>query len=181
MDGTLCDFDGAMEAALLRIAAPGEIHVFVEKGGPDWLKERRRLIKSQPGFWRNLRQHEPGFLVYYLLLEQGFQVHILTKGPHRTTSAWTEKVEWCHEHVPEASVNVVTDKGLFYGKVLVDDWPPYVERWLEWRPRGLVIMPAQPWNAGFSHPNVVRFEGTNWEEVKTRIGDVVLTTAGARG
>jgi hypothetical protein len=50
--------------------------------------------------------------------------------------------------------------------VLVDDYPPYVQRWLAWRPRGRVIMPAHAWNAGFSHPNVLRYAGDNLEEVR---------------
>jgi len=55
-------------------------------------------------------------------------------------------------------VTLTEDKGLVYGKVLVDDWPPYIERWLTWRPRGLVIMPARRWNATFTHPQVLRYE-----------------------
>jgi len=65
---------------------------------------------------------------------------------------------------------------MVYGRALVDDWPPYVEAWLEYRPRGLVIMPDRPWNQGFSHPNVVRALGdpesgrnTNKEEIITRL------------
>jgi|GEM_PF-4745712 len=37
----------------------------------------------------------------------------------------------------------------------------YIERWLTWRPRGLVIMPAQPWNEDFRHSNVLRYNGKN--------------------
>jgi hypothetical protein len=39
----------------------------------------------------------------------------------------------------------------------VDDWPDYITRWLQWRPRGLVIMPDRPNNKGFDHPQVHRF------------------------
>ena len=52
-----------------------------------------------------------------------------------------------------------------YGKVLVDDWPEYISRWLKWRPRGLVIMPASQSNAGFTHPQVIRYDGSNAEQV----------------
>jgi len=38
-------------------------------------------------------------------------------------------------------------KSLVYGKVLVDDWPDYYLPWLGVRPRGLVTVPAHPWNA----------------------------------
>jgi hypothetical protein len=84
---------------------------------------------------------------------------ILTKGPYNATSAWTEKVQWCREHIYYVPITITEDKSLVYGKVLVDDWPPYVTQWLEWRPRGLVIMPDQPWNQDFIHPNVFRYRG----------------------
>jgi hypothetical protein len=45
---------------------------------------------------------------------------------------------------------------MVYGKALVDDYPPYVEKWLKYRPNGLVLMPAHDYNAGFRHPNVIR-------------------------
>jgi 5'-nucleotidase len=53
--------------------------------------------------------------------------------------------------------------------VLVDDWPEYIHRWLTWRPRGLVIVPAQPWNVGFSHPKALRYDGTNPDMVRARL------------
>lgn len=33
----------------------------------------------------------------------------------------------------------------------------------------LVIMPANEHNAGFTHPNVVRYDGTNLAEVRDRM------------
>jgi hypothetical protein len=47
---------------------------------------------------------------------------------------------------------------MVYGRVLVDDWIPYGQAWLEWRPRGLLVLPAHAWNAGFEHPNAIRFD-----------------------
>jgi len=52
-----------------------------------------------------------------------------------------------------------------YARVLVDDYPPYVLDWLAHRPRGLVIMPAQNYNADVTHPNVIRYDGTNLDRV----------------
>ena len=48
----------------------------------------------------------------------------------------------------------------------MDDYPDYALRWLEWRKRGLVIMPAHEYNKDFKHPNVIRYTGENLEEVK---------------
>jgi len=39
-----------------------------------------------------------------------------------------------------------------------------INSWLKWRPRGLVIMPARSYNGGYSHPNVIRYEGDNHYE-----------------
>ena len=87
--------------------------------------------------------------------------------------AWGEKLEWCRLHLPEdVQVTLTEDKGLVYGRVLVDDWPPYVLRWLEWRKRGLVIMPAREWNEGFEHRQVIRYvAGQNDAEVLQALTD----------
>lgn len=159
MDGTLCDFDAAIKDALLKLRAPNEEDdkLFSEK--LPHIKARWDLIKSQPGFWRNLKPLESGFRILDILRELEFDIHILTKGPAKSTNAWTEKVEWCQEHVPDASVHITQDKGLVYGKVLVDDYPNYIDRWLEWRPRGLVIMPSHDWNKDYKHDNVIKYNG----------------------
>ncbi len=159
MDGTIADFDGAMQAGLAALRSPHEPEPDLVDGwkeGLPWLAARRQLIKNQVGFWRNLPVIEDGMLTLRLIERLGFETHILTKGPYKTTSAWTEKVEWCRHYLPETPVTVTEDKGLVYGRVLFDDWPSYIQRWLEWRPRGLVLMLDQPWNQGFEHPNVFR-------------------------
>lgn len=165
MDGTLADYDGQMRQDLLPVMNPAE--VFPALGPNDDLphiEARKNLIKRQPGWWRKLPKLADGFHILDVLRALDFRLMILTKGPYSTTAAWTEKVEWCREHVPDAQVSIVEDKGLVYGKVLVDDWPPYIIRWLEWRPRGLVVMPDRPWNQGFKHPNVLRYRGQEDED-----------------
>lgn len=56
-------------------------------------------------------------------------------------------------------------KGLVYGSVLVDDWPPYVYRWLRWRKAGWCVMPTKEWNAKGMHRQVLRYDGANLDEV----------------
>ena len=166
LDGTLADFDSSMRRHMAALAGPGETQsYFVEQEGePAYITYRRRMVKRQPGFWRDLMPLTLGFGLLAKALDLGFKVNILTKAPRTNFPAWAEKVEWCHKNLPMAEhdiqINLVEDKGLVYGKVLVDDYPPYIERWLKWRPRGLVLMPAQEWNAGyrFGGPNVRRVE-----------------------
>jgi hypothetical protein len=48
------------------------------------------------------------------------------------------------------------DNACTYGKILYEDYPPYIKRWLTWRPRGRVILIDAPYNRGFEHPQVLR-------------------------
>ena len=68
-----------------------------------------------------------------------------------------------------AAKSVTSDKSLIYGKVLVEDWPPYVEKWLKWRKRGLEVLMDRPYNRGFKHPNVVRSNHSSFDEVFARM------------
>jgi 5'(3')-deoxyribonucleotidase len=165
LDGTLADFDGAMAARMAELKSPGDPDPNPVTGGwePEepWLRARRSLIKNQPGFWRSLPIIPDGFEVLTQIQSVGFEVHVLTKGPSKTTSAYSEKIEWCQAQIPGIPITITADKGLVFGRVLFDDWPPYIERWLAWRPRGLVIMLDHPWNQGFEHPNVFRYRQLN--------------------
>lgn len=152
MDGTIADYERAMLAALEDVLRDHDnTHHPLSDRTYDKIK---LLIKQQPGFWLNLEPIRFGLKIAVELEKLGFKLMVLTKGPVRSTNAWTEKVEWCAKWLPTADVTITHDKGLVYGKVLVDDYPEYILRWLEWRPRGIVLMPRRAWNAGFRHPNV---------------------------
>ena len=177
MDGTVADFDGAMKADLESLRSPGEDPTLDEQAYEDipHIQARRRLIKLTPGFWRNLKPIKLGFEVVDVLRVVGFEMHVLTKGPIRTPSAWEEKVEWVKQHLPDTPITITMKKQLVYGRALVDDWAPYFEPWLEVRPRGLVVAVAQPWNKDYApggvkeHPRVVRYDGTNHEELLRKL------------
>ena len=159
MDGTLADYDGRLLSDLGRMASPGEPPpVLSWDDGPVWMQERISAIKSQPGWWLGLKPVPSGFVVFNLAKEIGFIPHVLTKGPRHHPAAWMEKLQWCHRYIhPDVDVTITQDKGLVYGRVLVDDYPDYLSRWLKHRPRGLGLMPAKPYNEGFSHPNIIRY------------------------
>jgi 5'-nucleotidase len=167
LDGTLADFDGAMRAGMRALSHPNEMlsaELPETDDEPPHLTARRRLIKRQPGFWTGLKRLDLGFKLLDHAVACGYRISVLTKAPRTNFPAWSEKVAWCHAHLPMdkgVQVNLVEDKGLVYGKVLVDDWPLYIESWLQWRPRGLVLMPAQPWNESFAHPQVLRVTMAN--------------------
>lgn len=161
MDSSLADFEARMTEKLKELVSPYEAGIDYSElrypnEVPDWFRARKDLIKREPGFWRDLPVIPIGMELYHLLGELGYERMILTKGPRTNTPAWTEKVQWCVKHVPDAEITITHDKGLVYGKVLYDDFPPYILRWLEWRPRGKVLMLDAPHNHDFQHPNVLR-------------------------
>lgn len=159
MDGTLANFMAALVSQLELLRSPDEPALDLagnDDDDPPWLKARKRLIKSRPGFWRNLERIEAGFDMVDVLRHLGYEIHVLTRGPANNSIAWSEKLDWVREHLGDTSITITLDKGLVYGKVLVDDYPEYALSWLKHRPRGKVILPSQPWNVGFEHPQVIR-------------------------
>lgn len=161
LDGTLADHDAAARRGMNAIKSPSEPDWVpsATRDAPDHIRERLRLVRSQPGWWESLDRYAPGFEILAEARTLEFECHILTKGPRSASNSWTEKLLWCRRHVPDLLVTVTQDKGLVHGDVLVDDWPPYLERWLKRHPRGLAIVPAHPWNEGFSHRRALRHEG----------------------
>lgn len=183
LDGSLADYQGQMVLDLQRLAGPSEPPVTRENlwevGKEPHIRSRMTLVMSQPGWWRNLARIEAGFTILETAREVGFRIHILTKGPRAHPLAWAEKLEWVQQHIgPDVDITTTMDKGLVYGRVLYDDFPPYLERWLQHRPRGLGIMPVTSGNADFKHPNVLRWTGTNFEEVKAALVNALARAPG---
>jgi 5'-nucleotidase len=180
MDGTLADFDASMQRRLEELRSPGESPEADDTAFEEvpHVKARRRLIKSQPGFWRDLAPIRCGFQILEEARAQRFLCQILSKSPRKIPMAAGEKIEWCVKHVPDLPIVLSEDKGLVYGKLLCDDWPEYIERWLTWRPRGLVIAVAQRWNVGIDKKfskNVVRYDGMNFAYVRERMQEIRAT------
>ncbi len=174
LDGTLADYDAAMLRDLNAIRCPSEpLETIPHSSDIPYMKARAKLIRSQPGWWVNLAPLKKGFDIVGLLKKYKFTLHVLTKAPHSVDAAWTEKVLWCKNHLPDTDITITQEKGLVYGKILVDDWPPYVMEWLKYRPRGLVIMVEQRWNKDFNHSQVIKYDGTNLIEVEDRIKKLI--------
>lgn len=176
MDGTLFDHDGALRRDMLAIASPQEkeflktVTNFHDLEGQEHYSNRIELIRKQPGWWVNLEKLEIGFTILEMIQDIGFCTKILTKGPKpwKNPGAWSEKAMCIHKHFGDTmNIDIVgRDKGGTYGRVLVDDYPKYLTDWLKHRQRGLAIMPAHPYNEGFTHPNVIRYDGMNYDEVR---------------
>ena len=177
LDGTLCDYDGASKRDYDNLKSPDDppYEILSRDNEPIYIKRRLDLIRSHPGWWESLPELKIGFDVLNVAMELGYIINILTKGPSdiNKVMAWTEKVRWAKKHIPKASVTITEDKSLVYGKVLVDDFPGYIEGWLNHRPRGLVIMPYHRWNKNYKHINLIRYDGSNLEEVKDAMAIVM--------
>ncbi|MBT1070686.1 5' nucleotidase, NT5C type [Pelotalea chapellei] len=167
LDDTLADYCGQLLDDLQKIASEYEPTPELFKG-QQYIEARRHVITSQAGWFLKLKKLQLGWDVLEIAKEIGYSISILTKGPYGKHTAWAEKVEWCNRHLSDyiEGVTITHHKGLVYGALLVDDWPEYIEQWLEHRPRGLVIMPAHDYNTKFTHPNVVRYDGSNIKDVK---------------
>lgn len=169
MDGTVADYVGQLFRDLNSLAGPMEPKYRPSHSSlsdlekQPHLKSRMELIKRSPRWYRNLPPISEGMRVVQLLRETGFDLQVLTKGPWKNSKAWADKVKWCREHIPDAEVHITgsqTGKSLVYGKVFMDDYPAYLQGWLEHRPQGLAIMPVTRENrdAFRNHPQVFRLE-----------------------
>ncbi len=145
MDGTLCDFRGALDRDVARVLNGRGEDVKVPRCV---IQEIEWLIRAQPGWYLNLKPLPLGFDILRMLQDIGFRIMILTKSSKESKNAWSEKAAWISEHLPsEVEVTVTMDKAGYYGRVLVDDYPNHFLRWMDRRPRGIVVMPTQAWNA----------------------------------
>jgi len=169
MDGTLCDYDKGLETELEKMRSPSEpvFHLPLTDNVPDYIRARADLIRSNEQWWANLSKLEGGFDIWKVAEELGYRRMILTQGPKRNPYSWSGKKMWIDKNLgQDVDITITRDKGLVYGKVLVDDWPKYIEGWLAWRPRGLAIMPANSSNINFKHPQVIRYDGNNLDYVR---------------
>ncbi len=170
MDSTLCDYDSAMKRDYDLIRSPGdpEFESYSEAlESMPYIKNRIKMIRNQPDWWKNLEKFKLGFDILDVAKELGFDVHILTKAPKSSLNAFTQKAQWINDNLgSNINITISDDKSLVYGKVLVDDLPKYASQWLLRHPRGLVIMPYHNHNKDYSHPNVLHYDGTNIEEVR---------------
>lgn len=169
MDETLCDYSGQLSKDMRKLMSPGEKEFDGNlTNAPEHIQKRADMIKSQQEWWENLPRLQLGFDLLKEAQNMGYRIMILTQGPTRYPAAWAGKKVWIEKNVgSDVDITITRDKSLVYGKVLVDDWLPYVENWLKWRKNGLAVMPGNELNANLSLPNnVIRYDGTNIEQVR---------------
>jgi len=177
LDSSLADFETALRDGLELLRSPDEpvITNLWEAEKQLHIRNRMRLIKSQPDWWINLQPILSGLYIYRLAARIGFDNQVCTCGPKRHSVAWGEKVEWCHRHLDpsqEMVIHVTRDKSAIYGHFLFDDFPEYLEGWLEVRPRGIGIMLVNESNKNYSHPRLVKYDPNKLVYNHTNLGQV---------
>lgn len=181
MDGTLCDFRGALDRDVARVLNGRGDEVKVP---PCVIQEIEWLIRGQAGWYYNLKPLPLGFEIVKMLQEIGFRIMILTKSSKQSKNAWSEKAAWIAEHLSEdVEMTVTQDKGLYYGRVLIDDFPGHFLRWMDHRPRGIVVMPTQAWNKDTSRrPNLYPVSSReDLEKVRPVLEEAFERKGGERG
>jgi len=191
MDGTLADYNLGLYRDLRHMVPYNYLAVIEKHRGNfhrleelyPWMKASIKVIKKQPNWWLELPKMELGWDIFEAAEEAGFETKILTKGPWSNSVAWKEKVEWVWKHfdgprdsppliiVSGSNVETEAKQGV-YGRILVEDYIPYLEPWLAKRPRGLGVLIDSPGNRDWTHPRAVRYDGTNIEEVIERMKEV---------
>ncbi len=83
------------------------------------------LIHSSEAWWVNLPRFRLGWDILKVVKRLGFHIVILTQRPRRNSVAYSGKKKWIDANLGEdIDVILTRDKGLVYGRVLVDDFPP---------------------------------------------------------
>jgi len=169
MDGTLCNYEAALLNSLNELKGPKEkiLKILPHKSKiPAYLKARVDLIRDNTKWWINIPPLPLGMQLWRVAGEIGFRRMILTHGSRRYPKSWMAKKMWIDKYLgSDVDITITRDKGLVYGRVLVDDWPDYIIRWAKWMPRGLIVMPDGKHNQGFEHDQVIRYDGNNFEKV----------------
>jgi 5'-nucleotidase len=165
MDDSLFDYKGTLLRDLNSLATPNEpeyTSFYDIRMNSLYIRNRIKLIQSQPGWWKNLPLMSSGKIIWDLTKEMGFHNQILTKGPFNKSWSWSEKVNCCElwfgSEVDIHITSSMTGKSQVYGDVLFDDWSDYMMPWIEAHPKGLGIMPSYDSNANYSHPRVVKYD-----------------------
>ena len=164
LDDTLADFTGTILNDFRKTCNPkdiDEVNLTWIHGDdrPAWIRERKRLIMTQSGWWAKLPLLDSGNAVLRMLAAEGYRIIFATAPAFTAPNSATEKIEWIRKHYPEyPDIHITRVKEGTYGRILMDDFPGYIDAWLKVRPRGLVLIPLQEWNKDYRHPNAIHIE-----------------------
>jgi len=104
-------------------------------------------IFHNPGFFRRLAPIEGCSYALKRLMHNGHKIFVATSGctPH----SFTEKVEWCHEHlpfIPLSHICLIHHKSQLHGDVIIDDGPHNARAFRQSNPRAAAVSMIWPYN-----------------------------------
>jgi 5'-nucleotidase len=98
-------------------------------------------ILDEPGFFFNMKPM-PGAVKYFQkLLDEGFDLVVVTQPPRRVDLAVRDKRRWMKKHFPNFELmNMIFchRKSLIRGDLLFDDKPSHLLEWKAENPKGLL-------------------------------------------
>jgi 5'(3')-deoxyribonucleotidase len=133
-------------------------------------------IFHSPGFFRDLQPIEGCGYALRQLVGKGHNVFIATSGctPH----SFTEKVEWCHRHLPFLPLShicLIHHKSQLYGDVIIDDGAHNARGFLKKNPQAAAISMAWPYNKDSRDFTALLGNWTkpfdSWMEIVDFVGD----------
>lgn len=163
LDDTMVALSDRIREEIDKIAHKDELTLDKYSRDSSLFNRRWQLIKSQPNFWSTLPPIKTGFAVYNEIRAAGFATHVLTHCPRKTYSAWAGKAQWCDVNLPNVDITITRNKSLTHAALLFDDWPEYMQTWLDAQRRSYGIMLAHPHNTGFQHPRVYKVFSRTFE------------------
>jgi len=166
LDGTMVDYDNAIKRDYYFYKNPNDPHYSHENKKISHLRKLIDLIRCKNGWWLKLTKNKLGFDIYNIAIEIGYKPTILSKAPRNCPNAYTEKYLWVKENIGDIDVIISPNKTIVDGLVLVDDYPKFVDPWLNEHPDGIAILPKNENNDGYSHQRAIIYDGSNITEVK---------------
>lgn len=171
LDLVLCDHDKALQRDLKDITGvdeePANVRKWKRNGrAPDYIFRRMQMIRSKSEWWATLPPIPSGLKLYHAMRVLGYDVMIATQVPSHLPAAWDGKVQWVRNHLGvDTDITITSNKSLINGSLLFDDSVRYQQAWLSTRPEGLGIMLENEFNRNCRHPQLIHYNGGNFDEV----------------
>ena len=95
MDGTLCDYNKAMNESLEKLRSPEEPQInWSHNDNPYYIQNRADIIRASESWWENLPKFQLGWDVLEIAKSLEYRIMILTQGPRKNPVSWSGKKKW---------------------------------------------------------------------------------------
>lgn len=128
LDGVVADYYGALSTAIQPKYSGFNPSAFYNN--PEIVQEIIQT-RNTPDWWLNLDIIPGSIRLLEKIKQYDYDLHILTKIPHESYNAPSEKVKWVKNNLQGliTDVHLTTDKSVFQGDLIVDDHWENILRW----------------------------------------------------